>query len=820
LTSAHRRRQAAGKEEPFMAWLESAPAATGGPGIEPRWTHSAKDVVATAYSTPSRLWFTVSGGVMSEVYYPTIDKPQIRDMQYLVTDGSTFFHDVHRHMDAQTEYVDDCGLGVRIINADRGGRYRIVSEVICDPHMPCLLANTRLEGADPDFLRKLRLFVMLAPHLEVGGWGNTCNFVSIAGHDFLSAHKGETWLALGATVPFVQRSCGFVGTSDGWTELSDHFDLRNHFASASNGNVALTAEIDLSRGYVFTLGLGFGRNLHRAVTTLFQSLGLPFPQHKTRFFEQWARACKDFLPLGKHSGDSGRLYHKSRELILAHEDKNYPGAIIASLSIPWGEIKGDEDLGGYHLVWTRDMVNSATGLMACGDLATPLRALIYLACSQRADGGFPQNFWIDGEPYWNGVQLDEVAFPIMLAWRLHKAGGLADFDPYPMVRSAAQFLIRNGPATPQERWEENSGYSPSTLASNIAALICAACFARERGDSATAAYLEDYADFLETHLEAWTVTKQGFLIPGIRRHYIRINPVEVKDTDPDEDPDHTYVLVHNRGPGQRALFPAAEIVDPGFLELVRYGVRLPGDPLIEDSLRVVDKVLKVDFPAGPAWRRYTHDGYGQRDDGSAFDVWGVGRPWPLLTGERAHYERAAGRDISALIRAIEGFAIRTQLLPEQVWDKPDIPPLRLFFGKPTGSAMPLMWAHAEYIKLLRSCTDGRTFDLIPEVAERFRPSRKRCEIEIWKFNRRVRSVPAGTKLRVQSHLGFMLHWTDNEWRDAHDTHSSPTAVGLEYVDIDVPESARIPLRFTFFWPEANRWEGRDYVVEVGPPVSG
>src|SRR5262249_16468705 len=198
------------------------------------------------------------------------------------------------------------------------------------------------------------------------------------------------------------------------------------------------------------------------------------------------------------------------------------GALVASLSIPWGETKGDEDLGGYHLVWTRDMVNSATGLLAAGDTTTPLRALIYLACSQKADGGFPQNFWVNGEPYWSGIQLDEVAVPVMLAWRLRKAGALADFDPYPMVRSAARYLIEHGCVTPQERWEENSGLSPSTLASNIAALVCASVFAAERGDEATSRYLGEYADFIESHVEAWTVTNNGVLVPGIKRHYIRI----------------------------------------------------------------------------------------------------------------------------------------------------------------------------------------------------------------------------------------------------------------------------------------------------------
>jgi len=796
-----------------VAVIQDSPRAVGGPGIAPRWTHSAKEVVGTAYSTPSRIWFTVSGGVVSEIYYPTIDRPQIRDLQYLVTDGETFFHDVHRHMESHTEYCDDCGLGVRITNRDREGRYQIVTEVIADPHQPCVLLNTRLEG-DPDLLPRLHLYVLLAPHLEVGGWHNNGNFAAIAGHEFLTAHKDGAWLSLGGTAPFVKRSCGYVGSSDGWGDLAANFKLDHSFAAAPDGNIALTGEIDLRHGYQFTLGLAFGHNLHRAVTTLFQSLGVPYAQHKQRFQEQWQRACREFLPMDRFTGDGGALYHKSNELLLAHEDKNFPGAIIASLSIPWGEIKGDEDLGGYHLVWTRDMVNSATGLLAAGDAVTPLRALIYLACSQQADGGFPQNFWIDGEPYWRGIQLDEVAFPVMLAWRLAQAGGLADFDPYPMVRAAARYLIREGPVTPQERWEENSGFSPSTLASNIAALICAAAFARDRGDEAGARFLEEYADFLETHVERWTVTSQGFLVPGIRRHYVRINPVAPGDPEADEDPDHGLVLVHNRQPGDRTMFPAAEIVDGGFLELVRYGIRQAGDPLMEDSLKVIDAVLKSDFPAGPCWRRYTHDSYGQRDDGGAFDLWGVGRPWPLLTGERGHYELAAGRDPRPHLLAMERFAITTRLLPEQIWDRSDIPDALLHYGKPTGSAMPLMWAHAEYIKLVRSIADGHIFDLIPEVVDRFRKDRPRPRLEVWKLNRHVKSIPSGTRLRIQAPHPFVLHCGKGDWAEVHDTHSTATAIGIEFVDIEVAAGERAPVRFTFYWLDSERWEGRDYAVAV------
>ncbi len=800
-----------------MATIVDSPKAFGAPGIQPRWTRAAKDVVGTAYSAASRIWFTISRGILNEVYYPTIDHPQIRDLQFLITDGATFFHDEWRDLEPTVEYLGEHGLGIRITSVEKEGRYRMIKEIISDPHQACVLIDARLDG-DPDFLGKLHLYVLLAPHLEVGGWGNNGNVGFVAGREFLTAHKNGTWLAMAATLPFIHRSCGYVGATDGWRDLADNFRMDYRFAAAENGNIALTGEIDLRQGYHFTLGLALGHTLHRAVTGLFQSLGIPFPEHRERFLDQWNRACAHLYPLEKFAGDRGSLYRRSRELLLAHEDKNYPGAIIASLSIPWGETKSDEDLGGYHLVWTRDMVNSATGLLAAGDVTTPLRALIYLACTQQPDGGFPQNFWTDGQPYWRGIQLDEVAFPIMLAWRLERAGALRDFDPYQMVLAAAGYLVTHGPATPQDRWEENAGFSPSTLASNIAALICAAAFANDRGDHVTARFLQEYADFLEMHVETWTVTTQGTVVPGITRHFIRINPVEVDNPDPreEEDPNQGAINITNRPPNSQTSFPAKDIIDAGFLELVRYGIRRPADPLIEESLRVVDQLLKKDFPAGPCWRRYNHDGYGQRDDGSPYEGWGRGRPWPLLTGERGHYELAAGGDARPYIRAMEQFATPTSLLPEQIWDGPDNPDHFQYFGKPTGAAMPLMWAHAEYIKLLRSAADGRVFDLIEDVQERYRDRGRRTLLEVWKPNRRIHEVPPGARLRIFGHKPFLLHWCLGDWDAASDTRSNPTAVGIDFVDIDVRAEQRAPIRFTFFWIEDQRWEGRDYAVEVKP----
>jgi glucoamylase len=788
--------------------------ATGGPGISPRWTHGGKDGVGTAYAASSRVWFTIWNGIITEVYYPTIDRPQLRDLQLLISDGSSFFHEEKRHLSSCFEQLSDHTLGYRIRNADPHGRYAIVKEIITDPHLPCVLQRTQVIGPRL-FVSNLHLYVLCAPHLEVGGWGNNGSVTKVSGRKILVAERGGTWLALAATAPFLRASCGYVGQTDGWTDLHEDLRMDWEFDQAKDGNIALTGELRLTEPFEFTVGLAFGETFHNAVTTLFQSLGVPFQRHHQRYVEQWERPCGDkLLSLHSVSEDGGKLCRASFSLLLAHEDKSYPGALIASLAIPWGEAKGDEDMGGYHLVWTRDLVNSALGLLAGGDKVTPLRALIYLAVCQQEDGGFPQNFWIDGTPYWQNAQLDEVAFPILLAWELARHQALQDFDPYFMVLRAAGYLVRHGPTTQQERWEEVGGYSPSTLASNIMGLIGAAWFARARGDSTTAEFLEGYADFLECHVEAWTVTTDGTLVPGFRRHYIRILPAR-NDASPAEDPNHGVLTIANRPPGSPTVFPAKEIVDAGFLELVRHGVRSPHDPVILDSLKVIDAVLKVETPFGPCWRRYNHDGYGQREDGSSFAGWGRGRAWPLLTGERGHYELAAGRDPAVFIRAMEGFASATGLLPEQVWDREDRMDLHLFLGRPTGSAMPLMWAHAEYLRLLRSTMEGRVFALQPDVADRYlKRSGSRRLVEVWKFNRQVRAVKPGYLLRILACAPFRLHWSRDGWQTADDLFSCSTTVGMEFVDIPIDHPQQAPIRFTFLWPAACRWEGCDYTVEV------
>ena len=786
--------------------------AFGAPGLEPRWTTSNKEGIGTAYSVSSRIWFTLAEGILTEIYWPTVDRPQVRDVQFLVSDGATFFRDERLHLHTVTERLDPHALAFRITNRDPAGRYAIEKEIICDPHYPCVLQRVALR-ADPDVAARLRLFALCAPHLDLGGAGNSAAVVSVSGRRILTAERNGVWLAMAADRPFLKTSCGFVGRSDGWTDLQDDFELDWAFDTATSGNVALTGELaDPSRPGV--VGLALGSSSHNAIATLLQSLDTPFDDHRVRFVEQWSRLARHVRPLERVSQDGGALYASSLTVLMAHEDKTYPGAIIASLSIPWGETKGDDDRGGYHLVWTRDLVNSVTALVAAGNVDIARRALVYLATSQQRDGGFAQNAWIDGEPFWTGVQLDEVACPILLACRLARDGALGLFDPYDMVMRAAAYLVMSGPATQQERWEEASGYSPATLAVSIAALVSAAAFARGRGDEDTADFLLAHADFLEQHVERWTVTTRGELVPGITRHYIRVKPVLLTDATPDEDPNSGDLGLANVPPGMASRVPARNVIDAGFLELVRYGIRRPDDPIVLDSLRVVDAILRVDTPFGPAWRRYNHDGYGQRADGGPYETSGVGRAWPLLAGERGHYELAAGRDPFPIIAALERFAGATAMLPEQVWDEADRPAQNLFLGRPTGAARPLCWAHAEYVKLLRSAADGRVFDRIPGCESRYLGSDRRTPIEIWKMNRQPAKMVAGT-LRIVLARPFLLHWTIDDWTTPRDTSSTATALGVHYADITVPASTRAPVRFTFLWTDTNQWEGRDYAVAVG-----
>jgi glucoamylase len=778
---------------------------------------------------------------VNELYHPTIDMPQVRDLQFLLSDGATFVHEEKRDMLSAFEYIDRETLGVRYINSDPDGRYTLTKEIICDPHHSVLLIHGRLE-AEPELLSRLKLYALLAPHLGGGGANNSAQAADVAGYRVLLAWHEPWALAMGVSCGFARVSNGFVGTSDGWQDLKQHFRMEWEYGSATNGNIALTGELNLDcarnhRGESvreFTLAVGIGDTKHTALQKMVGALVMPYDKHRTRFIEQWRRAANPEW-LAEKAQDGGKLMRASHNVLLAHEDKTYSGAFVASASIPWGNAKGDDDLGGYHLVWTRDMVQTASAMLACGRDETARRALVYLACTQQPDGGFAQNFWVDGQPYWTGVQLDEVAFPIILAWRLWKSDGLGELNVFPFVERAAGYLLKKAPITHQERWEENAGYSPSTLAAVIAGLICAADITRAFDGEENAEFLEDFADWIESHLEDWTVTNNGVLHPEVKRHYMRVRPPETGEAYACESCGTETIRLANQAPGSRYEFEARGIIDHGFLELVRYGIRRADDPLVADSLKVVDHVLKRDLPQGPGWLRYNFDGYGNRPNGGPFEDWGQGRVWPLLTGERAHYELAAGNDISGLIGTYERFATAGQLMPEQVWDEENRPHLSLVKGMPAGSATPLVWAHAEYLKLLRSAKDGKIFDRVDPVHERYCSpdgrARIRRGVEFYSLRRPIQKISAGQILRIVDADRFEVLWSTDDWQTTQSLLARSFGSAGYAADLPAVHAARDGggrISWTLYWPEsypngenlpsgapaAARWLGYNVTTEV------
>jgi glucoamylase len=420
------------------------------------------------------------------------------------------------------------------------------------------------------------------------------------------------------------------------------------------------------------------------------------------------------------------------------------------------------------------------------------------------------------------VQLDEIAAPILLAWRLQREGvNLGRFNPCVMILRAAAYLIRQGPVTEQERWEENAGYSPSTLATVIAGLVCAAEFSKQRKDAETADFILQYADWLAAHVEEWTVTTAGELVEGLPRHYIRINPTDPAAPDPHADPNTAMLAIANGG-GHR---PARNVVGGDFLILVRLGIRAADDPLVLESITVLDRMLKQNLPQGPGWRRYNHDGYGQKQNGGAFDGTGVGRSWPILTGERGHYDLAAGRDPKPFIGAMEKFANEGGMISEQLWDAEDLPEKGMKRGSPTGAAMPLCWSHAEYVSLVRSAHDGLCFDRVEPAFQRYVVNPVANRYEMWSARHPIRHMPAGQILRLIVAADATVVWSANAWATTNKTDTTHvSALDLWFADLSAENSPPgSVIEFTFFWKEARRWEGRNHLVAVSgqikkPPV--
>jgi glucoamylase len=792
--------------------------APGWPGIPARWTSSAKTGIGTALSDKSHVWFTLSHGILNEVYYPRLDNAAIRDMGLIVTDGADLFSEEKRDTIPTVQWLAEGAPAYRLINTCKNGLYRIEKEIIADPQRDTILQKISFVPLGGT-LDSYQLHVLLAPHLGNQGGGNTAWVGTFDEVPLLFAQQGENTLALACSASWLKRSAGFAGTSDGWLELKTYKEMIQEYTRAENGNTALLGRIDLvGSGGNFVLALGFGKDTESAARNAIASIREDFDTAKKDYIAGWHGWIKSHASLRNGLFRPDHLSQISLAVLRTHESKSSPGAFIASLALPWGFSKGDKDQGGYHLVWTRDMVETAGGLLAAHAHGDTRRALDYLRSTQQPDGHWAQNMWIDGTPYWNGLQMDETALPILLLNLAYREKALdleAMHKFWPMMRAAAAYVARNGPVSAQDRWEEDPGYSSFTLGAEIASLLAAADMAELNNEKSTAIYLREVADTWNGCIEQWTYVSDT---DWSRRHevagyYVRtapvkkgesssllMNPVHVKNVSSDES---TRMAIH--------------LISPDALALVRFGLRAADDPRIRDTIKIIDDLLKIETPGGPTWHRYNDDGYGEHADGAPFDGKGIGRGWPLLTGERGHYELMAGRAEKAkeLKGAMQYFSNEGGLISEQVWDEADIPARELYFGRPSGSAMPLVWAHAEYLKLQRSLLDGQVFDLPPQTVDRYIKKDTKSVLALWRFNHKIHKMESGKVLRIESLAEAIIHWSDDDWKTTSDTKTVDTTLGIYYADLPTQGLTKGgSVQFTFYWPEAGCWEDVNFIVRV------
>jgi glucoamylase len=700
--------------------------APGAPGGAPRWAHGMKTAAGTSCSDTSLVWFTIGRGVLNEVFYPRIDSPCMRDACFIVTATDGFFSDERTDTNYAVSWLEDGIPAFRAVTTCRSGRYRFEKTIITDDRLNTVLQHSKFVVLSGDF-SGYRVFIYVNPHVYGKGFDNTAWVEDFKGKHVLFASRGDVDMALLTTHPFLETSVGFLEKSDALGDLRDHGRLTDTYLHAEDGNVALIGEIDLNAAADFTVAYGFGLGPTEAAHHAYGALQTDFEEIKERYVKRWKEWQQSLRPLS--NGVGGRdLYRISTAMMRVHANKATPGA-VASLSVPWGEHRGDEDLlqGAYHLVWPRDVVNHATGLLAAGDAEKATDIIAYLRNTQEGDGHWPQNMWLAGSSFWDGIQLDQTAQPILLADLMLQKGALSSADQkrfWPMVLRAAQFIAQYGPATELDRWEEKGGYNAHTLSTTIAALLAAAEWADTMGESSLAIGLRELADSWNERIEGWMYVRGTSLAArlGVDGYYARIlSPKAV--IPPARGDNEVKLLPHESDEEEEGELPAEEVIAVDPLSLVRFGLRRPDDPRIENTVRAIDALLLTETERGPVWHRYSGDRFGEHDDGRPFSTKdkGRGRAWPLLIGERAHYELLRGNVARAkdLCRVMAQYATDTGLIPEQVWDADDVPKRHLFRGKPTGSVCPLLWAHGEYVKLRRSIRDGRVFDAPRQTFTRY-----------------------------------------------------------------------------------------------------
>jgi glucan 1,4-alpha-glucosidase len=733
--------------------------APGAPGKDAQWATAGKQGVGTSASLESKVWFTLAQGVMTEVYYPDVTMANVHLLQFVVVNPKTKKVETEQsdaiHTVTVKGYKED-ELGVKIrgsenidslnfiqVNKARSGDWTIYKSYTVDVARNTVLINVLLASK----VENLKFYVYYDPSLANSGMKDTAWNEG----QTLFARDGETASALISDGVLSEISNGFYQTSDGLEQLRADGKITKPYGRAENGNVVQIAALEKAKSTAvktpggfssFTFALGFGKNTNEAKQNASLSIAKGFNQVHEEYTKGWADYIKT---LRKVEPQYQAQFNMAAMQLKAHEDKTIRGANIASLTVPWGggENANENNIGGYHLIWSRDLYQVATAFMALGDREAAIRALNFLfKVQQKPDGSFPQNSFLDGKPFWGSLQLDEVAFPLILAHEL----GLNDKETYEKhVKKAADFIVRNGPKTPQERWEEEGGYSPSTIAAEIAGLVCAAEIARKNGDEASAVIYTATADDWARKVEMWTATTNGKYGDG--NYYVRITQ--------NGRPDAGEKIELNNGAG---FFDEREIIDAGFLELVRLGIKPADDPLIAKSLKVVDEVIRVKTPNGDGFYRYNRDGYGEMDDGRRWN-WdgkytGKGRLWALLSGERGQYELALANSkfeirnsklenqiqnpkskiqnqneflnqAKTRLSAMVNFANDGLMIPEQIWDRKETPNAdrqfvpELKFGEGTGSATPLAWSMAQFIRLAVNLQDGRNLDTPAVVYNRY-----------------------------------------------------------------------------------------------------
>jgi glucan 1,4-alpha-glucosidase len=725
--------------------------APDGPGSLSHFDLARKDCVGTARNTGSKVWFTVANGVLSDVYYPTVDNTNVETLQYVVTDGSTFTDLQTRDMTSSARALDAGGMVCEVTSTAKSGRYRIVTDYFTDPSRNTLLMSVRIVPQRPG---AYQVYVRFDPTVNGnggGGPGNGGGDSSVTdtskGHEIAVASDTVTatnaanrdyaqpvFAALDG--PFSRVTNGFVGAgSDGLTQLDASHTLTTTFDSATHGNVVQVAQLNLERGGgKAELALGFAGTQAGAVAEAEASLAKKAQQVQKSYEAGWAaydaglKAPAKKLPglSNPRAHELGKEYYLSANIVKASEDKTFPGAIVAGLASPWGQAvsAGDPNntyFGSYREVFSRDLYEAWTGLMAAGDTATARDAVLFLFNRQQlADGSMPRNSLVNGKtaPDTFGTQLDETAYPILMADTL----GLSSASFYEnRIKPAANFLIAHGPSFGSERWEEQSGFSPSTIAAEIAGLIAAAHLADINHDAVSARVWRGVADDFQRSIKGWTVTTNGPLAP---RYFLRLS----KTGDPNA------AISYNVGNGGPTLDQRA-VIDAGFLELTRLGALDATDPDIVNSLPVVDATIKSDTPNGPGWHRYNGDGYG--DGANDGHPWapsnkGTGHLWPALSSERGEQAIQTGdaTGAAALLDSMARFSSGVGIIPEQDWELPDLAAspygtdpttasIGFVNGQPAGSASPLTWSAGAFVRLFADIAANKLVDQPATTVDRY-----------------------------------------------------------------------------------------------------